>query len=262
MSGVVVGMRGVGASASLLRWASAEAALRRLELTLVHAWDEPLELSVHLDRGSLPEVPGEVSSCAVPGPISAALLARRPDLLVLGGHVGAPHASHLTLACLHQAECPIVVVADTERSVSGRVVVGVNGTEASNVAMLWAAEEAKLRGADLVAVYAWQLHPGSPREMLHPARAVRAHEAAELRRLQGWVEGVLGPFPVELEAVHGAPLDVLLDVAAGADLVVLGRSTQARRGRVLHGALGDDVGGLVPCPVAVIPGPSKELAQR
>jgi nucleotide-binding universal stress UspA family protein len=236
--------------------------MRGLELSLVHVWDEAVELSVELDAGSLPDLPSAASSLAVPGPISSALLDRRPDLLVLGGHVGAPHASHLTLACLHHAECPVIVVSDTERPIFGRVVVGVNGTRASLIALRWAAEEARLRGADLVAAYAWQLHPGSAREMLHPAQAVRSHEAAELRRLQGWVESVLGTVVVELLAIHGAPLDVLLDVTTDADLVVLGRSPQAGIARLFHGAVGDDFGGLVPCPVAVIPGAAREFATR
>lgn len=253
MSGVVVGMTRVGSSGYLVRWAAAEAAIRGLELTLVHAWDEALELSVELDRGTLPDVPGAVSSLAVPGSITSALLDRQPDLLVLGGHMGAPHPSHLTLALLHHAECPVIVVADRVRPTSGRVVVGVNGTEASHFALRWAAEEARLRGADLVAAHAWQLHPGSRRDVMHPSRAIRTHEAPELRRLQGWVEDVLGPAPVELLSIHGAPLDVLLEVAADADLVILGRGKHTGMGRLFHGAVGDDVGGLVPCPVAVVP---------
>ena len=253
MSGVVVGMTRVGSSGYLVRWAAAEAAIRGLELTLVHAWDEALELSVELDRGTLPDVPGAVSSLAVPGSITSALLDRQPDLLVLGGHMGAPHPSHLTLALLHRrrVSCdrggrqsssdlrPSCRRRERHGGVTFRPALGRRGGEAT--------------GADLVAAHAWQLHPGSRRDVMHPSRAIRTHEAPELRRLQGWVEDVLGPAPVELLSIHGAPLDVLLEVAADADLVILGRGKHTGMGRLFHGAVGDDVGGLVPCPVAVVP---------
>ena len=45
---------------------------------------------------------------------------------------------------------------------SGAIVVGVDGSEASDAALRWAAEEARLRSAPLVAVYAWSFIPPQP----------------------------------------------------------------------------------------------------
>jgi nucleotide-binding universal stress UspA family protein len=40
----------------------------------------------------------------------------------------------------------------------------------------------------------------------------------------------------------------------------LGRGEHTGMGRLFHGAVGDDLGGLVPCPVAIVPGPPRECA--
>ncbi len=254
MAGVVVGVHRGDMSGAAVRWASAAAELRGLPLTLVHAWNEPLELTVDLDPAALPDLVGLATSCAVHGAAAAALLARQPALLVLGGHHGARHLTHLTRTCLHHATCPVVVVPDGHQSLSRRIVVGVCGTEASNVALRWAAQEAQLRHAGLLVCYAWQLHPGSAQDVLHPARAIPAQQGAALGRLREWVRQVLGPQQIDVQVTHGGPLDGLLEAGTDADLIVVGRSDHSGLGRLLHGAVSDDLSGLAPCPVAVIPG--------
>jgi nucleotide-binding universal stress UspA family protein len=255
VAGVVVGVNRT-ASGPALRWASAEAAVRRLPLTLVHAWDEPVDLSVDLPPESLPDVHAPATSCAVHGRAAAVLLTARSDLLVLGVHSGAHRLSRLTRSCLHRAPCPVVAVPDSEGRATGRVVVGVCGTDASRRALRWAADAAALRGADLVVVYAWQLHPASARDVLRPTRALPAQREAALERVRAWVHAVLGVTDVEVHAHHGGPLDALLEHSDDADLIVLGRNSHAGRAKVLHGAVIDDLTGLAPCPVAVIPGPA------
>ena len=255
MAGVVVGVSRTDASRPALRWASAEAAVRGLRLTLVHAWDEPVDLSVRLPPESLPDVSAAVTSCAVHGRAAAVLLAAQPDLLVLGAHAGAHHVAPLTRSCLQHAACPVVVVPDAERPATGRVVVGVSDTRASRLALRWAAETVVLRGAELVVVHAWQLHPTTARDLLLPAGALPAQQAASLHRLRGWVYAELGTAVVEMHAPHGGPLEGLLDHSDDADLIVLGRHTHSGLAKVFHGALSDDLIGLAPCPVAVIPGP-------
>jgi nucleotide-binding universal stress UspA family protein len=253
VAGVVVGVSRTGQTGPAVRWASAEAAVHGLPLMLLHAWPAHLDLSVELAGEALPGLLGPATACAVHGRAAAVLLAQRPELLVLGGHTGARHVSHLTRACLRHAMCPVVVVPDTERPPTRRVVVGVCGTGASHVALRWAAVEARLRAADLVVVHAWQLHPAAMKDVLRPGRVIPAQQPAALERLRGWVDTVLGTAEVKLHALHGGPLDRLLEVSDEADLIVLGRSTHPGIGRVLHGAVSDDLSGLAPCPVAVIP---------
>ena len=45
---------------------------------------------------------------------------------------------------------------------SGAIVVGVDGSDASREALRWGAEEARLRFAQLVAVHAWSFVPPQP----------------------------------------------------------------------------------------------------
>lgn len=253
MPGVVVGLARGDGSSPALTWGSAEACVRGLALTVVHAWDTPVGVSVDLDEGAFPGVAGAVRSCAVPGPAAAALLATEPELLVLGSAGSAAHLSRLTRVVVLQAACPVVVVHGDPTAAHGRVVVGVDGTAASLGALHWAAQEARLRGAELAVVHAWQLHPASVRDVVQPGRAVPLQRGVALARLRDWVAGTLGELGVELLATHGAPLDALLQAAASADLLVVGRGSHRGMSRVLHGAVDREVGGLSPCPVAVIP---------
>ena len=251
MPGVVVGVDRSRASEAALRWATAEATLRGLPLTLVHAWNAPVALTVELPAGTLPDTAWQATSTATPGRPAEVLLAQRADLLVLGGHADAHRATPVVAACLHRSDCPVVVVPDELRDRLGSVVVGVDGTASSHHALRWAAEEAQLRSARLVVVHAWQ--PG-----LSQVRAGRARESLGAERamahLRAWVGATLGHLEVDLRVRHAGPLDEMYDEAARADLLVLGRShPHAWFGKVLHAALSDDLSGLAPCPVVVVP---------
>lgn len=254
MAGVVVGVSRDGGSGSALSWACGEAALHDLPLTLVHAWDEPLELSIELAAGSRSDVTLPATSRATRGDVPTVLLAQQPDLLVLGGHEGVPRLSGITRACLHRAWFPVVIVPARPPPMTRRVVVGLNGSAASGAALAWAAREARLRLAALVVVYVWQVRPRSTAQVLRPVRAIPRQQQAAQDRLGNWVQAQLGRADVELHALHGGPLDRLLDVSLDAELLVLGHGVHTGFGRFLHAAVSDDLSALTPCPVAVIPG--------
>jgi nucleotide-binding universal stress UspA family protein len=258
VAGVVVGVARATDAAASIRWASAEAALRGLSLKLVHAWNEPVDISVDLEPGALPGLRATATSIATHGRAADVLPADSPDLIVLGSH-GDGHLSHLARACLRTATCPVVIVPDGVRPPNGRIVVGVCG-DTSRDALRWAADEAHLRGARLIVVHAWQLHAASAKELLQPARAIAAHRDAAADRLSAWVSDVLGDDAhAELNAVHGGPLDVILRAGTGADLIVLGRSHHSGPGRIFHDGLGNDLAGLATCPIAFVhprPGPA------
>jgi nucleotide-binding universal stress UspA family protein len=266
MAGVVVGVSRTGRSVkacqsgSALRWACTEAALRDLPLTLVHAWDEPLDLSIELAAGTSPDITVAATSYAARGDAPSVLLAQQPDLLVLGGREGTPRLSGIARSCVHRAWFPVVIVPATRPPPTGRVVVGLNGSAASGAALTWAAREARLRLAHLVVVHIWQLHPRSTAQVLRPSRAMPGQQHAALDRLHSWVQQLLGPIDVELHALHGGPLDGLLDVSADAELLVLGHGAHSGVSQLLHGAVSDDLSALIPCPVAVIPAPATAAA--
>ncbi len=145
-----------------------------------------------------------------------------------------------------------------------RIVVGVDRTGASVAAMTWAAREAALRGAVLHAVHAWQ-PPDRQRAPYAPAQASLDREAdrrAAEEALTGAVREALSEDGrstdgAVLEIVEGRPVPVLLQRAAGAELLVLGgASTAAWDG---SSPVSDHVGPVAraclrtaPCPVVVV----------
>ena len=254
MAGVVVGV-GKASDAAAVRWASAEATVAGLPLHLVHVWNQPMDTSVMLGPDSLPDLIGNATAWAIQGDVAATLLARRPQLLVLGGREDRAQPSKITRACVRHSDCAVVVVPDRVRRPTSRVVVAVRFGDASRTALRWAVAEAERRLASLMVVHVWQVHPASAAEMVQPGRAIPLQRRAVNARLRSWVYETIGNVnvDVDIEAAHGGPLDALLEYAAEADLIVLGRRPHAAVSRLLHDGLGNDLTSLAPCPVAVIP---------
>jgi nucleotide-binding universal stress UspA family protein len=252
MAGVVVGMKRT-TDAAAVRWASAEAVAAGRGLHLVHAWTEPVNVSVRLDPGSLPGLITGATAWAVHGDTVEVLLGRQPDLLVLG--VGGDHrrASRLVRSCVRRAGCALVVVPDGTPGATRRVVAAVRFGDTSRTALRWAAAQAGRRRARLVVVHVWQIGPASAGDMRQPGGAIPAQRNAVRARLNAWVRETLGAVDADVETVYGGPLDALLEYGAAADLMVLGRRAHSGVPRLLHDALGNDLIGLAPCPVAVIP---------
>ena len=108
-----------------------------------------------------------------------------------------------------------------------KVVVGVDGADEARRALAWGSREAGLRGL------------GSLRARLsgsvgqQPPWAVRdatlREEAASALRRSVRDAGMDGEPGVRAEAIRGVDWDVLLDVAEGADLLVVG--SRGRSGR-------------------------------
>ncbi|MFI0411720.1 universal stress protein [Actinomadura sp. 3N508] len=139
-----------------------------------------------------------------------------------------------------------------------RIVVGVDGSPASLRALRWAAAEAALRHAELVAVRAWRAR----REWVPPYAAANRRPSPERERertrhaLAADVRAVLGPDPtvrVRQELAFGEAATALLDRAATADLLVLGghrsgSASTAAVGPVRTACLRRSV-----CPVVLVP---------
>jgi nucleotide-binding universal stress UspA family protein len=95
------------------------------------------------------------------------------------------------------------------------VVVGVDASRQSLIAMRWAAEYARATGARLRAVAAWR----------YPTWSKMDFEAWATVQLETSVAATLGDspdIPVETSAVEGQPAPILLDTASDVDLLVLG----------------------------------------
>jgi nucleotide-binding universal stress UspA family protein len=103
-----------------------------------------------------------------------------------------------------------------------RIVVGVDGSDSSRAALRWAMQHAKVSGARVEAVIAWR-HPttydweptGVAGDFAGSAQQTLSEELAALEAL----EPDVAVLPL---VVEGHPVEVLLDAAKGANLLVLG----------------------------------------
>jgi nucleotide-binding universal stress UspA family protein len=177
----------------------------------------------------------------------------------LGGFKGLVLGS-VSQHVLHHARCPVAIVHGDDEGARGagpeRVVVGVDGSEASDRALAWALDEGRLRRARVDVVYAWQLpyidsgpFAGGPLDpSLLEEGARQALDAIVDRALAG-AEAVT----VERVVVAGPPAAAILDVAAGAAIVVVGRRGRGGFKGLLLGSVSNQVTHHAPCPVVVLP---------
>jgi nucleotide-binding universal stress UspA family protein len=146
---------------------------------------------------------------------------------------------------------------------AGTIVVGVDGSAPSLAALRWAADEARLREARLVAVYAWTHPPpvAVPGPGLAPlpepdlpgqVEALREAAAAELD--DALSEAFSGEPPVEIERrlLEGRAGEVLERESASADLVVVGSRGRSALAAALLGSVSEHVVGHAACPVVVL----------
>jgi nucleotide-binding universal stress UspA family protein len=136
-----------------------------------------------------------------------------------------------------------------------RIVVGVDESPASLAALRWAAREAGLRATRLQVVQAWERARWrvAPYASCVRLRGTDEDRAAAGARLEGAVRTMLGPasaIPVTVEVAEGLATQVLLDRAAGAELLVLGGV--ASTGRDAIGPVARDCLRHPPCPIVVV----------
>ncbi|MCT9084491.1 universal stress protein, partial [Streptomyces fulvoviolaceus] len=215
----------------------------------------------------------------VEGPATAALLsaAEQADLLVLGsrglsGFTGFLVGS-VALGVVARAARPVVLVRAGEEAADEHlpaadgtastrtgyrdVVLGLDLGDPCDEVIEFAFEAARLRGARLRVVHAWQqpspvgLGPGDIGLVDGPRRAEEWHGFLTAV-LQVWRDKYADVEVLET-VTEGRAQSALVRAATGASLLVVGRRTTARpagprTGPVAHAAIRH-----VGCPVAVIP---------
>ncbi|WP_432247466.1 universal stress protein [Streptomyces sanyensis] len=137
---------------------------------------------------------------------------------------------------------------------SGRIAVGVDGSEESAAAVDWAADEAALRGAELRLVNAslWQEHA---LVAVQPARDVRAQRARDLlAAMKERARARQGGVTTSEEEVEDAPATVLVSASAGAELVVLGSYGLGASVGFTAGSVGQEVAAEAHGPVVLVRG--------
>jgi nucleotide-binding universal stress UspA family protein len=150
---------------------------------------------------------------------------------------------------------------------SGSIVVGVDGSDASRDALRWAAEEARLRSAPLVAVHAWSFVPaqpiGDPGMLAVPAGDLAGQlgavsDAAQIGLDQA-VEDALGAdSDIELERrlAEGDAGEALVAASKDAQLVVVGSHGRSGFKAALLGSVSRHVVDHAVCPVVVVKAPA------
>jgi nucleotide-binding universal stress UspA family protein len=291
---ILVGIDGSEGSLRALRWTVEEAARRNSRVRAVTVWQSPLDtddaFGSHVDEVKMldeakarlthaltevvcnyPEV--LIEPLVLEGEPVATLCeqAQRADLLVVGsrGHsaLGALLLGSVSSKCAHQSPCPIVIVPkqtgkEAAPGVTGRIVVGVEGSAGSRRALAWAIEEAVARHDVIEAVSVWRgTDPDDDMELeLRTFPSIQQHEAAMAEtakeRLDRAIAEVAGESPVaviEPLVLEGDPATSLCERAARADLLVVGsRSHGALAGHLL-GSVSSKCAQHSPRPIVIVP---------
>ena len=188
--GIVVGVDGSPASKVAVYWAARDAAMRNVALTLVHVisataatWlDAPMPAAFSQwqeDRGHVvlndalklvednaeEHGPAQIgrklfSSGAIPTLVD---LSKEAEMIVVGCRGRGPLQQRLlgsvSSELVQRAYCPVAVIHDEDplmpHPAQAPVLVGIDGSPASELATEIAFDEASRRGVELVALHAW-----------------------------------------------------------------------------------------------------------
>lgn len=284
--GIVVGIDDSPAARVAVQWATHDAELRNIPLTLVHAispevstwlktpppagvmrWqqdhgrrliDEGLKLVEEVSqRGGPAGVHTEIlASGAVPTLIN---LSKDAEMVVAGslgsGRWPGRLLGSVSSALLRHAHCPVAIVHEEDPSapppaVPGPVLVGIDGSPASESATAIAFDEASRRQVGLVALHAWSdLDVSEWPGIDWPATQSMAEEVLA-ERLAGWQE----QYPdvrVTRTVVQAQPARQLVQQSEQAQLVVVGSRGRGGYAGMLVGSVGEAVAQMARVPVIV-----------
>jgi len=139
---------------------------------------------------------------------------------------------------------------------SGRVVVGVDGSEPSRRALRWADRQATLTRASLDIVTAWTFpdHPAPldvvPKVPFPEDTLVQAQEA--LDRLVEEILPQRAKDRVHARVIRGDAAAVLIEAARDADLLVVGSRGRNEFAELLLGSVSDHCARHAGCPVVIV----------
>jgi nucleotide-binding universal stress UspA family protein len=138
-----------------------------------------------------------------------------------------------------------------------RIVAGVDGSPSSLSALRWAVRQAELTGATVDAVIAWR-YPVLP-VPVGPAPVamidIADFEKAADETVTDAINAVVGPgsgVQVRARVKEGNAAQILLDAAAGADLLVVGSRGHGGFTEALLGSVSQHCVHHAPCAVVIV----------
>lgn len=283
--GIIVGVDESSAAKVAVQWAARDAELRHVPLTLVHAispevaawsnggsrpglarWqqdrgrrlvDDAFKVVQEVcQRGGPAEVHCEVlPSAAVPTLVD---LSKHAELVVTGcrgsGQWQGRLMGSVSSGLLHYAHCPVAIVheedAEATRSGEAPVLVGIDGSSASELAMAIAFDEASRREVGLIALHSWSDVDVSELPGIDWPATQSAAEVVLAERLAGWQE----QYPdvrVDRVVVRDNPARQLVQQSESAQLVVVGSRGRGGYAAMLVGSVGETVAQMARVPVVV-----------
>lgn len=284
--GILVGVDGSPSARVAVDWAARAAESRNVPLTLVHALNPPLVMSWsevampptftkwQEQQGAefLADATKVAESAAKDGtalrvhtemPTGPALptligLSKDADMVVVGcrghGAVGRALLGSVSSGLVRHAHCPVAVIRDEDplmdNPAQAPVVVGIDGSPASESATAIAFDEASRRGVELIALHA--ISDADVIEMPGVDYQSLESSAQELlgERLAGWRER----YPdvrVRREVVWSRPARALVKLSEEAQLVVVGSHGRGGFAGMLLGSVSSSVVQAARMPVIV-----------
>jgi len=132
-----------------------------------------------------------------------------------------------------------------------RIVVGVDGSDPSKLALRWAARMAAAEDARIDAVMAWQV-PTLAYRSIGPI--IDMQDATE-KALMHAVDDVIGerrPNDMQLRALQGGAASVILDASRDALMVVVGSRGRGGFAGLLLGSVSAKIAEHAECPVLIV----------
>jgi nucleotide-binding universal stress UspA family protein len=286
-SEVVVGVDGSASSDAAVGWAAHDATIRKVPVRLLYVvaptpadsieapndtitQEQEARARQVLDRAhriiegrndeARPEVRVEVRYAGVLATLVDA--SRDAQMIVVGtrglGEFGRHMLGSVSSGLLHRAHCPVAVIHDPDsarpdiRDVAA-VLVGIDGSQASEAATALAFAEASLRGVPLVALHAWSDVGVFP--ILGMDWHVYRDKGDEVlgERLAGWQE-IYPDVQVHRRLVRDVPARWLINESESAQLVVLGSRGRGGFDGLHLGSVSSAVAQSARVPVIVVRG--------